>query len=154
LSQYPFLLDDQIISSFTGLIGGTPQDEESPVAQVLLLRLSELQRTQQSEQLSGQSQRPSSTNDEREWVGIHAESDGIAINQMFGDIYQVESYGPPDKRWQPPRHHKLRKAFVGRQEELQMLLDLYWLLSTSVREIDPLGIHRPPLSGGQVGFSQ
>ena len=31
---------------------------------------------------------------------------------------------------------------------------LYWLLSTSVREIGPLGIHRPPLSGGQVGFSQ
>jgi NAD(P)-dependent dehydrogenase (short-subunit alcohol dehydrogenase family) len=32
--------------------------------------------------------------------------------------------------------------------------ELYWLLRTSVRERGPLGIHRPPLSDGQVVFSQ
>ena len=56
-------------------------------------------------------------------VEIHAESGGIAVHTMFGDIYQIEHYAPPSKQWQSPPRQALNKTFIGRQDEKKKLIE-------------------------------
>ena len=136
MTEHPLLLEDELLHKISERITKFEQDGNEVIAQVLRLRLHEVQHIrQQQNQASDSSNTVSADRDNYERT-TRADRQSIAVGgDNIAPITQsnvnIENYTLPPKGWQQPDSPSLPKTFVGRQKELTELRD-YLLAEQSV----------------------
>jgi tetratricopeptide (TPR) repeat protein len=123
--QYPDLLQEEMLQDLALFADEIEGKGQKAAAKALRLRLHEMERLHKLQQPVRQPSRELSLLEEDGQVSIKADRGGAAFNKNAGivNIFNMEHY-EPQKQWQEPvvQGFKERKAFVGRQQDLEKLL--------------------------------
>src|SRR6266496_2609601 len=128
IAQYPTLLEDETINQLFMLADRVEQDGKPALAQILRLRLNEVQRICQQREQPQQTERAVSLRHNTSELSDIIKSDrgSIAASEISGTITQINQTfnALPERQWLQPGRQSFteRRSFVGRQNELNTLL--------------------------------
>jgi tetratricopeptide (TPR) repeat protein len=133
IEQHPLLLVESTWRMIAGIAEQTLRDGNADMARVVQFRLDQVKiiwrQRQEAEavhvQETQEGQESTANRNDHETYHTQADTMSIAIGNMRGgSISQtnIENYALPPRRWQKPPHQpRLKKSFIGRRKELELL---------------------------------